>query len=126
MCVLVLELSGKDIAFVFVDFSQRSDPFALAVRVIATAGPLYDAKVLRDQLVRAEVIFFPVGFAVGVVLGKMLAVYHATMVTTDTAYNKCEAILAIETPLEWCRLVHKSAPSFTGIGGMCKEASFLA
>jgi hypothetical protein len=46
------------------------------------------------------------------------------MVATDTADNKCEAIVAIEAPVARCRVAHKSAPSFTVIGGRCKEVLF--
>jgi len=123
MRVLVLEMSGKDVTVLFVDPLHGGDPFALAVRVIARAGTLDDAKVLGDQLVWAEVIFLHVGFTVGVVFGKVSAVYHPTIVATDTTENKCEAIVAIETPFERSRLAHKSAPSFTVIGERCKEAS---
>ena len=68
MCVIVLEMSGKDVTVIFVDLLHCSNPFALPVRVIATTGTLYDAKVLSAQLVWAEMKFFHVGFTVGVVL----------------------------------------------------------
>ncbi len=55
----------------------------------------------------------------------MSAAYHPTMVATNAANNKCEVIVAIETPFERSRLAHKSAPSFTVIGERCKEASVL-
>src|SRR5262245_6266233 len=47
--VIVLEVSGKDVAFVFVDLLHGSDPLALAVRVITTARTLENAKVLRGR-----------------------------------------------------------------------------
>jgi hypothetical protein len=62
-----------------------------------------------------------VGFTVGIVLGKVLAVYHPTMVATDTADNKVESIFAIEIPFDCSCFAHKSAPSFTEIGESCKE-----
>jgi hypothetical protein len=55
----------------------------------------------------------------------MPTAYYATMVATNAADNKCEVIVAIETPFERSRLVHKSAPSFTVIGERFKEASVL-
>jgi hypothetical protein len=45
------------------------------------------------------------------------------MIATDTADNKCEAIVAVEAAFERSRLAHKSAPSFTVIGERCPEAS---
>src|SRR4029434_6268502 len=124
MSVLVLQMSGKDVAVAFIDFFQRSNPFALPVRVITTAGTLYDPKLLRGQLVRAEVKFSHVGFTIGVMPGAVLSVYYATMIATDMAEHKHEAIVAVEAACERSRLAHKSAPSFTVIGERCKEASF--
>src|SRR4029077_12335472 len=126
MWVVVLEMFGKDVTALFVELLHRSDPVALPVRVIAAPRTLYDAKVLSDQLVGAEVIFFHVGFTVGIMLGEVSATYHPAMVATDTADNKCEAIVAIETLFERSHLAHQSAPSFTVIGERCKEASVLA
>ena len=116
-------MSGKNVAVAFIDFFQRSNPFALPVRVITTAGTLYDPKLLRGQLVRAEVKFSHVGFTIGVMPGEVLAVYYATMIATDTADNKCEAIVAVEAAFERSRLAHKSAPSFTVTEETCKEGS---
>jgi hypothetical protein len=41
-------------------------------------------------------------------LRKVLAVYHPTMVAADTADDKCEAIIAIETRFARSRLAHKA------------------
>ena len=64
----VLEMSGKDLAVLFIDVLHRSNPFALAVRVIAVARTLYHAKSLRDQFIRRKMIFLHVGFTVDVML----------------------------------------------------------
>src|SRR5262249_30122532 len=90
-----------------IDLFHRSNPFVLPVRVIAASGTLYDPKVLRGQLIWTEVIFFHVRLPVSVVLGKVSATDHPTMVTTDAADNKGEAIVAIETPFERSRSAHK-------------------
>jgi hypothetical protein len=42
-------------------------------------------------------IFLHVGFTVGVVFRKMASAYYPTMVATNAADNKCEAIDAIDT-----------------------------
>src|SRR5437016_2886084 len=69
MFVLVLEMSGKDLAVFFLDLLHRSNPFALAVRVIAGTRTLYNTKSLRDQLVWSEMIFLHIGFTVGALKG---------------------------------------------------------
>ena len=68
MLVLVLEMSGKDLTVLSVYLLHLSNPFVLAVRVIATARTLYHAKSLRYQLVWAEMIFLHVGVTVDVML----------------------------------------------------------
>jgi len=50
-------LISEDLAVLFIDVLHRSNPFGLAVRVIATARTLYHAKSLRDQFIRGEMIF---------------------------------------------------------------------
>src|SRR4029077_13813073 len=97
MFVLVLEMSGKDFAVLFVDVLHRTNPFALAVRVIATARTLYSAKILRDQFIWRKMIFLHVSFTVGVMLLKVLAAYYATMVAANAAADNLDAIIAIET-----------------------------
>src|SRR5262249_5529114 len=52
----------------FVDFLNGSNPFGLAVWVIARARTLQNTKCFRDQLVRGEMIFRHVHFAVSVML----------------------------------------------------------
>jgi hypothetical protein len=56
---------------------------------------------------------------------KLLQPLATSGATDNTADNKCETIVAIETPFEWFGLAHKSAPSFTVIGERCKEALLL-
>src|SRR4029077_20544879 len=68
MSVVILEMPGKDLAVLFMDLLHRSNPFGLAVRVIATTRTLYPAKILRYQFIRRKMIFLHVGFTVGVVL----------------------------------------------------------
>src|SRR5215813_9768313 len=68
MLVIILQISGKNLAVLFINVLHRGNPFFLAIRVIAAARTLYDSEVLGDQFVRREVIFLHVSFAVSVML----------------------------------------------------------
>ena len=78
------------------------------------------------KIIWGEVKFLHIGLPAGVVLGKVSATYHAPMVTTDTADNKCEAIVAIETSSERSRLAHKAACPLPESGRGVKRAAILA
>src|SRR5215510_1695825 len=80
MLVIILQISGKNLAVLFINGLHRSNPVVLTMRVKAATRTLYRAKVLCDQFVRREFIFLHVSFAVGVVLGKVPAADHAAMV----------------------------------------------
>jgi hypothetical protein len=63
-----MKWEDKDLAVFFADVLHRSNPFVLAVGVIATTRTLYPAKILSNQFVWGEMIFLHVGFAVDVML----------------------------------------------------------
>src|SRR5215831_8838569 len=68
MFVIILQISGKNFAVLFINGLHRGNPFVLAIRVKAAARTLYHAKGFCDEFVRAKVVFLHVGFTVGVVL----------------------------------------------------------
>jgi hypothetical protein len=94
-----LQIFSKHLAVPFVHLLDGSDPFALAVRVIAGARTLYHAKSLRGQVVWNEMIFLHVCGAVGVVLSEVPATYHSTMIAANAAADPLDAITVIEPPI---------------------------
>ena len=76
-------------------------------------GALYHAKILRDQFIRTETIFFhflPYMFRGRCRALKVPAAYHATVVAANAAPNKLDAVFAIDAPsnaLLLSRLAHK-------------------
>src|SRR5215468_10091739 len=46
MLVTILQISGTNLAVLFINVLHRGNPFFLAIRVIAAARTLYDSKVL--------------------------------------------------------------------------------
>src|SRR5262249_42303293 len=68
MFVSILQISGKNLAVLFINVLHRGNPFFLAIGVIAVARTLYHAKSLRDQFIRRQMIFLHV---------RLLGRYHA-------------------------------------------------
>ena len=108
MFVLILQVSGKDFPVLCIDPFHRCKPFTLAVWVITTAGTLYHAKRLGDQLVWREMMFLHVYFTVSVMLGKVSATYHASVVAANAAADKIEAVSAIETSTARSKVISRS------------------
>jgi hypothetical protein len=64
MWKVVLEISGEDLAVLFVDLLYRSNPLPFAMRTVVGAGTMIYTEGFRAEFIRAEPVFLHVGFTV--------------------------------------------------------------
>ena len=82
-----------EIAVPLVHALDRNDPIPPAVWNISEAGALNHPKILGDQLVWGETVFFHVRFTVGAMLGKVPPAYYAKPVAANAAGHQLHAII---------------------------------
>jgi hypothetical protein len=111
--MFVLEITGKHAFAPSMKLLNSINPIALTMRIKPTARTSYHRKILRNQFIRGEIIFFHIGFTVSVVLGEMSTAYYPTMIAANAAADKIDALVAIKSltarskALSLSRVAHK-------------------